>query len=125
LFSYRKQVPIVGISDGTSNTIAYIENAGGWGNYGTGDPRNGWSANTWVAGVLFANSGTCPDATNPGCDFVNGRGLGAHAAGSQHAGNRINTVFGDGSVRNIKPDIDFNLYVYLCGYRDGRVVTFE
>jgi prepilin-type N-terminal cleavage/methylation domain-containing protein/prepilin-type processing-associated H-X9-DG protein len=128
LFTYRKKVSIAAIADGTSNTIAYVENAGGYANFGAGNASNGWGANTWPAGVIFANSGLCPDPANQtgACDFTNGRGLGLNAAGSQHAGNRVNCLFGDGSVRNIAPDINWNpLYLSMCGYKDGNVVSFQ
>jgi prepilin-type processing-associated H-X9-DG protein len=127
LFSYRKKVAIVDIADGSSNTIAYLEAAGSYVNFGANNPSNGPGMNSWAGAVLFANSGTCPNPANPvgTCDFTNGGGLGANAAGSRHAGNRINVVFGDGSVRSIRPDIDINLYLSLCGYKDGDVVTFE
>jgi prepilin-type processing-associated H-X9-DG protein len=42
-----------------------------------------------------------------------------------HAGNRINTLFADGSVRNISPNMNFQTYVFICGMADGQVVTFE
>ncbi len=126
LFTYRRKLSIVGISDGTSNTVAYIENAGGYVNFGAGNAANGWGMNAWAGSVIFANSGTCPDPSNSSCDFTNGRGLGVNPAGSQHAGNRINCVFADGSVRNISPTITFDpVYISICGYKDGNTVTFE
>jgi prepilin-type N-terminal cleavage/methylation domain-containing protein len=125
LFTYRRKVSIVDIADGTSNTMAYIEHVGGYVNLGAGNANNGWGMYSWAAGVLFANFGTCPDHGNANCDFTNGHGFNTSLPGSQHAGNRINTVFGDGSVRNISPTIDFSLFVALAGYKDGDVVTFD
>jgi len=70
--------------------------------------------------------GMCPDKTNQNCDFsADGKGFGYGLPSSLHGGNRINVVFGDGSVRNISPTMDFTTYVYICGISDGQVVTFE
>jgi len=115
-----------GLTDGLSNTIAFLETAGGYVNFGTGNPSNGWGGNTWGHAVSYADFGICPDNSNPNCDFTaRGLGLSAGLPGSLHAGKVINTLFCDGSVQVLNSRIDFDIYTYLCGGSDGAIVKFE
>jgi prepilin-type processing-associated H-X9-DG protein len=124
IFYWKSKTRVTDISDGTSNTIAFAECAGGDINFGTGNPGNGWGSLSWASAIFFADYGTCPDHTNGNCKFTAaGRGLSAGQPGSLHGGNRINTLYADGSVRSIPPDLDFTLYVYLTGKADGQVVS--
>jgi prepilin-type N-terminal cleavage/methylation domain-containing protein len=126
MFYYKSGETLPKIIDGTSNTVAFLENAGGYRNFGAGSASTGWGGSSWVAAMGYSNFGTCPDTTNPNCNFApEGMGLNANLPGSLHGGNRIVTAFGDGSVRDLPPNLNFTLYVYLCGTRDGNQVTFE
>jgi len=118
-------LPIVTISDGTSNTIGFAETAGGLTFIGTAN--EGWTVESYGHNYHASNFGTCPNTTNGNCKFtpVAGRGLGAGVPGSMHGNNRINTLFMDGSVRAFDGSIDFLTYVYICGAQDGQVVTFN
>jgi prepilin-type N-terminal cleavage/methylation domain-containing protein/prepilin-type processing-associated H-X9-DG protein len=125
MFYWKSAVRPTMVQDGMSNTIAFVETAGGLVTLGG---VTGWAHISWVAGVSWANYGTCPDPTNGNCIFgtvngIEGRGLGRGQPGSQHTGNRINVLFGDGSVRNIPPNLDFVTYVYLTGIADGQIVN--
>ena len=104
-----------------------MESAGGYidfGNFST--ETSGWGSMPWASSFVAANVGTCPDKTNPNCDFTpKGQGLSSGLPGSLHGGRSINTAYADGSVRSIPPNLDFLLYVYLCGYRDGQIVSPE
>lgn len=114
------------ISDGLSNTVLSMESAGGWLNWGDGDPSNGWTAMNWGHATFYSDFGLCPDSTNGNCDSSPaGKGLGWGLPGSLHAGQVIVTSFGDGSVRKIAPQIDYVTFVYICGSADGQTVNFN
>ena len=125
-FQYRAPLSIVAIQDGTSNTAGILETAGGYINWGAGDPDNGWHHINYGHGFTTSGFGMCPRAGNANCDTsAQGRGLGWGIPGSAHAGNRVNTLFMDGSVRSLDSGLDQNTYVYICGAADGIVVTFD
>ena len=124
MFPYLYGTRIPTIVDGTSNTVAFLESAGGFIDFGGGNA--GWVGNGFGMSAQVSAFGTCPDTTNGNCDFsTKGRGFGYGLPSSMHTGNRINVVFGDGSVRNIAPNINFSVYVFLCGIADGQVVTLD
>jgi Protein of unknown function (DUF1559) len=115
---------IISAADGSSNTIMFAETAGGIVTLGG---VSAWANTSWGAGLMYAHFGFCPDKTNPNCVFDNGGlGLSANKPGSLHPQNMIMTAFGDGSVRQLSPTMDFSaVYVPLCGMSDGDVVTFQ
>ncbi len=132
MFKYSKTTPpsgvgITSISDGTSNTILFMESTGGYLDWGAGSTStSGWCAMSWGHAPFYADFGTCPDHTNPNCDFGAGRrGLSWGLPGSNHGGNQINTSMMDGSVRSLSPTTPYSLFVALCGANDGIVVTFN
>ncbi len=120
------------IQDGTGNTIMYLETAGGY-----LDPASGfggaqayldaWEAPCWASDAWVSLFGTCPDPTNGNCTATNSPGLGMAFGlpGSFHAANRINVAYCDGSVRSIPGNINFGLFVSICGYRDGDIVQVD
>jgi len=125
-FQYRSPLSILGVMDGTSNTIGIIESGGGYVEYAPGHPSNGWYQANYGHGFTTSNFGVCPSSGTPNCDMSpRGRGLGAGIPGSPHTGGRINTVFMDGSVRAISGSIPFGTYASLAGAQDGDIVTFE
>jgi prepilin-type N-terminal cleavage/methylation domain-containing protein/prepilin-type processing-associated H-X9-DG protein len=119
-FGYKSKASIARVPDGTSNTMMFAEYAGGfigWG--GSGGRPSGWSTGSWSSGPNYTGFGVCPNSTNGNCDFTNSGGLSYGTFGSKHAGNIINVGFGDGSVRQISPNIDFLPWVYISGVADG------
>jgi prepilin-type N-terminal cleavage/methylation domain-containing protein/prepilin-type processing-associated H-X9-DG protein len=126
MFLYNVRTPVTQVSDGTSNTIAFLESAGGYVDSMQASTGKGWIGNGMGMNMQLSAFGTCPDHTNPNCDFsANGKGFGFGLPSSLHAGNRINVLFADGSVRNIAPNMDFTTYVYLCGMADGQIVRLD
>lgn len=128
IFTYNAKNRIAAISDGTSNTVAFLESAGGVvTTFAPASPIS-WSSNAYTQGITHSQWGICPKAntSNPNCVFTdNGMGLAAGLPGSMHAGNSIQTSFADGSVRSISPTISQTAYVYMSGMADGQVVTFD
>jgi prepilin-type N-terminal cleavage/methylation domain-containing protein/prepilin-type processing-associated H-X9-DG protein len=128
IFYWKSGVKITKITDGASNTIAFLETAGG---QITFQGVTGWGVSPWASAISFSNFGTCPDANpppddNPNCNFGSGgMGLGFAVPGSLHTGSRINVAYADGSVRSIPPNLKFDYYVALCGMNDGVVIDPE
>jgi len=124
-FTHNSKNTIQGAKDGSSNTVMFIETAGGIGSL-DGTTYN-WIQMAWANAIVFAELGSCPDRTNPNCEYNHGGlGLGYGMPGSLHANNKMVTAFGDGSVRMLNPDLDFGtVWVPLCGMSDGDVVTFQ
>ncbi len=120
MFTYKSKIAIVAIQDGSSNTIAFLESAGGVNSSG------GWLGNGMGMNYQLSAFGTCPDKTNSNCNFsATGKGFAYGLPSSMHTTNRINCVFGDGSVRNISATTNFDTYVYMCGINDGVTVSFN
>ncbi len=119
---YQKWAPYTGIyymnsttkigdiTDGTSNTIAFIETMSGVHNDGTRDFEVAWMGAGWLPTVL----GLAPD----------GNDLNWRQASSKHPGV-VNCAFADGSVRPIAKSGDFYTYIYMSGMKDGAVIDFN
>jgi prepilin-type N-terminal cleavage/methylation domain-containing protein/prepilin-type processing-associated H-X9-DG protein len=128
VFYYKSQVRMVKITDGTSNTIAFVESPGGKVTLTDGS-FSGYATASWASGIYFSNNGICPNSDKKynQCDYTSNPSSAAgdvqvNVAGSLHAGNRINIAYADGSVRNIPPSLTFPLIVYLCGTHDAQIV---
>jgi prepilin-type N-terminal cleavage/methylation domain-containing protein/prepilin-type processing-associated H-X9-DG protein len=118
-----RALQMVGVTDGTSNTVGMMETAGGL--IQQPPSFNGWFQAPFGHAYVISNFWLCPNAANGNCNFKPaGRGLGWGIPGSEHNG-RVNTMFMDGSVRAVDSSIDFLTYVYICGAQDGQVVTFN
>ena len=126
-FHYRSANKLGSTLDGTSNTVMVMESVGGFVDFGSGATQaTGWVMTSWSSAIGYSNFGACPDRANPNCQFTSqGRGLSPHIPGTFHAGNRITTAFGDGSVRGISSSVDFALFVFMCGINDGQILSFD
>jgi prepilin-type N-terminal cleavage/methylation domain-containing protein len=103
IFTWKSRVKLANVTDGTSNTIAFLETAGGQLTLGT---TTGWANSSWAAGIAYTNFWICPNGGNNNCNNgPGGFGLAYNIPGSMHEGNRINVAYADGTVRNIPPSI--------------------
>jgi prepilin-type processing-associated H-X9-DG protein len=131
---------ISAVPDGTSNTMFFLEYAGGQVNFGK-PPNNGgipagWVTGHWGAGFNYLDFGLCPNGDsgdpahphNTNCDnqdFNQTNVLSFGTFGSMHTNNQINVAYADGSVRILDPAVKFDVLAALGGYGDGVVVQFE
>lgn len=134
LFYYKSKESLARVPDGTSNTIMFVENAGGITDVTTVDPLIGqkWTLQSWAWAIWFSADGICPHPNSqlmppqpPGqlCNNTpEGRGLSVFAAGSMHASNICNIALADGSVKALNPrNIDSLALTYITGTRDGAI----
>jgi prepilin-type processing-associated H-X9-DG protein len=120
------QSTIGSITDGTSNTVAFVEYVGIHNGSSAGIPANsrefvltwmgsGWLTSRWgLAPVYNANSRTLGSGTDYSWRQIS----------SMHPGV-INFAFADGSVRPISRTADYFTFVYVTGASDGRVFNYS
>jgi prepilin-type processing-associated H-X9-DG protein len=114
IYTNRSQVTIEQLSsnDGASNTLAFGEMLG------DNQLPPFRRMNTWAGGgAMWTNWGL--DINDPP-DATAGH-WGWYMFSSEHTGI-VNFAFGDGSVRPIRTDIDYNTFIYLSGYKDGKTI---
>jgi prepilin-type N-terminal cleavage/methylation domain-containing protein/prepilin-type processing-associated H-X9-DG protein len=116
IFTDRSQVTLGEISaaDGTSNVLGFGELTGDaekaphqlyatWA--GCGAMPTNWGLNTPATDSVYKTEGS----------------WGWYMFSSGHSGT-VNFCFADGSVRGLNKTIDYNTFIYLSGYRDGRTI---
>jgi prepilin-type N-terminal cleavage/methylation domain-containing protein/prepilin-type processing-associated H-X9-DG protein len=123
----EKGMTIMGVTDGTSNTIAVAETAGGLTFVGDTSGNEGWTMNPVGHSFFASNFWSCPNPGTTNCvrTPASGLGLGSGIPGSLHTGGRYNALFTDGSVRSMNGALEFGIYAAICGAADGQVVTFD
>jgi prepilin-type N-terminal cleavage/methylation domain-containing protein/prepilin-type processing-associated H-X9-DG protein len=134
LFYYKSKEKLAAVPDGNSNTIMFVENAGGLFS-ASGDPFFGspkWTMNAWAWGVWWSGYGVCPNSNTPNGPGQNcsqaagGLGLSPYAAGSLHAGNICNVALADGSVKAMNfRSIDSLSLAYMTGTKDGMIQPLD
>jgi prepilin-type processing-associated H-X9-DG protein len=112
------------ITDGTSNTLLFVEMAGRPDKYNgrvnTGTALPDYSA--WVATNAANLSGWTPDGTGRGRCMVNcSNNVSAY---SFHTGG-ANVCLADGSVRFVSESIDAETFAALCTMAGGEVVSLD
>jgi prepilin-type N-terminal cleavage/methylation domain-containing protein/prepilin-type processing-associated H-X9-DG protein len=141
LFGYKLVTKLGAIPDGTSNTMLFLEYAGGNIDFGGGGGIPvGFATGSWSAGFNWLDFGLCPNGDsgntlqphNANCDYkdANGNLIKANTVswgtfGSLHPNNLINVAYADGSVRGLDPAVKFAILAALGGYADGQVVQFD
>jgi prepilin-type N-terminal cleavage/methylation domain-containing protein len=120
---YREKLPsttpggtkgetLAGVSDGTSNTLAFVEYSAGFVDFGAGNVLTGNFAACWPGTASISWWG--PDTKNSNADYWR--------PSSGHTGIII-VAHCDGSVMGLRTSVDYTTWVYLCGSQDGQVIT--
>jgi prepilin-type N-terminal cleavage/methylation domain-containing protein/prepilin-type processing-associated H-X9-DG protein len=127
LFYYKSKESLSRISDGTSNTLMFVESAGGM-LTGLSAPADTpkWTNQSWGGAIWYSSSGMCPNPSYLNCapQILTPSiryNSSVFAAGSKHAGGLCNVAMADGSVRGINASIDSLALAYLAGARDGEI----
>jgi len=118
LLRYKSKNSLGRVPDGTSNTLLFGEYAGGfipWG--GSGGIPDGWSTGSWSCGFNYSCFGIDGNIT------IQDGNHGWWSYGSFHANRMVNFTYADGSVRQVSPEVDFNVWDALSGFNDGVVTT--
>jgi len=122
-FMFNKQSPLVGIADGTSNTIFVVEYSNAYVDFGAGNVLTGPCSGTFASGPIYTYWQPGPVATDatdyptvPRAKSPWFRASGAHTA-------VFNVTMGDGSVRSLRNNVDFTTWVTLGGKADGWVLS--
>ncbi len=118
MFYYGTKSKIATVADGSSNTLMFMEMAGGiWPNaFGTGAhsqpwcPGRGMNGNFTAFGIATSNNDLTQNA--------------AALFGSYHP-QILMACYGDGSVRPLQKNTNFPLLAAMAGASDGQVVTFN
>jgi len=111
-FMYNKQNTLVGIPDGTSNTIFAAEFSNSNVDFGAGNSLTGPCSGTFASGPLYTY---WAPRTEPNSAYIH------YKFSSNHTG-MFNVVMGDGSVRGLRNNIDYTTWVVLGGKGDGWLV---
>src|SRR5262249_37887164 len=100
LFYYKSQESLGRVPDGTSNTLMFVESAGGMitGLQPPGDTPK-WTNQTWAGAIWYSSSGICPNTNFANCTWNPSpppTRSPVFAAGSLHAGSVCNVAMADG-----------------------------
>jgi prepilin-type N-terminal cleavage/methylation domain-containing protein len=114
MFYYKSRTRLTDVIDGSSNTIMFCEYGSAYVDFGAGSPLTGWTAGAWGCGQIYSYWAPDDQTGNPPNSKV------WYRFGSKHTGI-FNAVFGDGSTRSIRSNIDFTLWVVISGMQDGWV----
>jgi prepilin-type N-terminal cleavage/methylation domain-containing protein/prepilin-type processing-associated H-X9-DG protein len=113
IFTYKSQVRLTDVGDGTSNTMLFAEYSA-WAPFGASDPLTGPCSSTFGSGPLYTVWD--PISTQSQDDIY-------YRIGSrQHTGG-FNVAMADGSVTFLRNNIARNVWIPLGGMNEGVVVT--
>ena len=126
IFGWRNQTKLLGITDGTSNTIMAGEYSDCNVDFGAGNSLTGQCSGTFASGFLYTFWGIRNGDQSTACPTTGGTGDRLpcntwYKFGSKHSGV-TNMVFGDGSVRGLRNSISYTTWVILGGMSDGIIL---
>jgi prepilin-type N-terminal cleavage/methylation domain-containing protein/prepilin-type processing-associated H-X9-DG protein len=129
MFMYNRKNKVTEVLDGTSNTLCFVEYSNSFVDFGVGNALTGPTALAWPGGFIYTYWAPGPCNQNvSGCqdsiDYPNipknkspwYRASGPHT-------NGFNVLMGDGSVRLLQINIDYNVWVIMGGKADGLVLS--
>jgi prepilin-type N-terminal cleavage/methylation domain-containing protein len=110
------------ITDGTSNTIAFIEYSNAWVDFGTGNPLTGNSALCWAGGPLYTYWEMGPVASDNTSYPTMPRSKSPWFRPSSPHTGIVQASMGDGSVRGLRTSMNYSTFVIMGGMADGVVL---
>ncbi len=110
IYYENSQTRATDIVDGMSNTLAFGETLGGLHLDGSRDREISWMGAGWLRTIW----GLAPIYGANNNDYYLGQFQ------SKHPNGMVNFAFADGSVHGINQSVDFNVYIYASGMRDGQ-----
>jgi len=123
IFGYNRHTRLTDITDGTTNTMLFVEYSNSWVDFGTTPPNSlltGNCAGSWVGGFIYTYWALV-DATDATTYPTMPRGKSPWFRPSSPHTGIVNVCMGDGSVRGLRTSIDYNVWVVLGGKADGVV----
>jgi prepilin-type processing-associated H-X9-DG protein len=132
LFYYKSKTNLGAIPDGTSNTLMFVESAGGMLSSTRLNPpfdTPHWTNQSWGGAIWYSSAGICPNTNFTNClppATPDSTASPVFAAGSKHGGSICNVAMADGSVRPLNAmNIDSLSLAYLAGARDGEIQSAD
>jgi prepilin-type N-terminal cleavage/methylation domain-containing protein len=113
---------ITSITDGTSNTIAFIEYSNAWVDFGAGNSLTGNCALGWPSGFLYTFWEMGPIATDNATYTTMPRNKSPWFRPSSPHSGIVQASLADGSVRGLRTSMSYTTFVIMGGMADGIVL---
>jgi len=113
IFGTRSKTRFANVSDGTSNTLLFGEIASGKVDQGAEEFRYTWIGNGFIPGF----SGLTNTDGTPRRQWSSFH--------SDHTAGMMNFVLADGSVRAVRPQMDYAAYIFTSSMHEGNQVAAD